>query len=263
MKFTRILIADSLPIFRSGVRNILSQERDFDVAECGSLDDLRLELAIRPVDVALIDLELPPRGGLPAVEEVAERSEAAAIVWSFQPRSDAVLAAIRAGAQGYIEKGVSAPELVRSIRAVLEGEAALSGAMTMRLIEGVRGLEEFHQVRQQIAVLSTREQQVLGLVAQGARNKEIATALTISEFTVKRHVQNILRKLGVPSRGAASAFYRSLAKASGGIGAVYGPRAVAGSRAGDGYASRRFARSDQSRRADADVRLLSLRRSDR
>ena len=162
-------------------------------------------------EVALIDLDLPPSGGVAAVVEVIERSAAAAIMCSFRPTKEAVVAAIREGASDYVEKEISPRALVRSVRGLLDGEAALSRSLVTLLVEAVRGLDARNEARQQLAVLSAREQEVLLFLAHGARNKQIAAALTISEFTVKRHVQNILRKLAVPSRRAAAVFYRTLA----------------------------------------------------
>jgi len=206
---TRILIADSLPIFRSGVRNLLSRESDFDVVEASTFDELVRETASDCPDIALVDLDLPPRGGVAAVSYLAERCSAHTIVWSFEPSRETVLKAIRAGASGYLHKEISPPGLVRSLRGVVRGEAPLARNLASLMIDALHGLEERDRARERAAVLSAREREVLALVAQGARNKQVAAALAISEFTVKRHMQNILQKLGLPSRRAAAAFYRS------------------------------------------------------
>jgi DNA-binding NarL/FixJ family response regulator len=93
---------------------------------------------------------------------------------------------------------------------VARGEAPLARDLTMLMIEGMHGLEQPAGGRDDAFGLSVREREVLGVLATGARNKQIAAQLLISEFTVKRHVQNILRKLGLPSRQAAAAFYWSV-----------------------------------------------------
>src|SRR5439155_5120881 len=87
---TRILIADSLPIFRSGVRNLLARESDFEVVESSTFDELVREVATDCPDIALVDLELPPRGGVTAVSYLAERCSAHTIVWSFEPSRETV-----------------------------------------------------------------------------------------------------------------------------------------------------------------------------
>jgi two-component system, NarL family, nitrate/nitrite response regulator NarL len=207
MKRTRILVADQLTIFRTGVRNLLARESDFEVVEAGTLEEVARSIEDTCPDIALIDLELPPAGGVEAVKRLAQRCQAYLIVWSFQPTRETVLAAVRAGASGYLHKEISPAGLVRSLRGVVHGEAPLSRDLATMMIEALHGYDEQERARDKVAVLSSREREVLDLVSQGARNKEIAAALTISEFTVKRHMQNILEKLDLPSRRAAAAFY--------------------------------------------------------
>jgi two-component system, NarL family, nitrate/nitrite response regulator NarL len=98
---------------------------------------------------------------------------------------------------------------VRALRGTVNGEAPLSRDMAALMIDAIHTLEARSKARERAAVLSEREKEVLAFVARGARNREIAEELTISEFTVKRHMQNILQKLDVPSRRAAAAFYVS------------------------------------------------------
>jgi DNA-binding NarL/FixJ family response regulator len=131
------------------------------------------------------------------------------IVWSFEATRETVLSAIRAGASGYLHKEISPQGLVRSLRGVVEGEAPLSRDLATLMIQALHALEEQTTARERAAVLSAREREVLNLVALGARNREIAASLFISEFTVKRHMQNILQKLELPSRSAAAQFYRA------------------------------------------------------
>lgn len=209
MNRTRILVADSLQIFRAGVRNLLNRESDFAVFEAATLDEVLAISDERCPDIALIDLELPPIGGVATVQRLAKRCSTHMIVWSFEPTRETVLAAIRAGAQGFLHKEISPDGLVRALRGMVQGEAPLSRDLASLMIDALHGLDERAQARDRAAVLSPREREVLDLVAQGARNKQIAAMLVISEFTVKRHVQNILQKLELPSRRAAATFYRT------------------------------------------------------
>lgn len=209
MRRTRILVADSLQIFRSGVRNLLARESDFEIVEAGSLDELLHAVEDDCPDIALIDLDLPPLGGVTAVQRLEQRCSTYTIVWSFEPSRETVLAAVRAGAHGFLHKEISPDGLVRALRGVVQGEAPLSRDLASLMIDALHGLDERTRARDRAGVLSSREREVLDLVAQGARNKQIAVALTISEFTVKRHVQNILQKLELPSRRAAATFYRT------------------------------------------------------
>jgi len=204
----RVLLADDLETLRSGVRELLLRESDFKISEARDLDELRAAVTRYSPDIVLVDLDLPPAGGIAAVAEL-QRSEISSIVWSFEPDRATVLEAIRAGARGYLDKEISPQGLVRALRGVVHGEAALSRELVTLLIDALHGVEERDRVRDQAAVLSSREREVLALVSRGARNREIAAELHISEFTVKRHVQNILNKLEVPSRRSAAAVYRS------------------------------------------------------
>ena len=207
MRRTRILVADSLQIFRSGVRNLLARESDFEIIEAASFEDVLAATEHDCPDIALIDLELPPSGGVAAVQRLSKRCSTHTIVWSFEPTREIVLEAVRAGAHGFLRKEISAEGLIRALRGVVQGEAPLSRDLATLMIDALHGLDERTRARDRASVLSNREREVLELMAQGARNRQIATELTISEFTVKRHVQNILHKLELPSRRAAATFY--------------------------------------------------------
>jgi DNA-binding NarL/FixJ family response regulator len=204
---TRILVADSLAIFRAGVRNLLGRESDFEVVEAGTFDQVLALVEQDCPDIVLIDLELPPLGGVAAVERLSRLCSSHTIVWSFEPSRETVLAAVRAGAHGYLHKEISPEGLVRALRGVVQGEAPLSRDLAWLMINALHGLDEQERARTRATVLSAREREVLDLIAQGARNKQIAASLVISEFTVKRHVQNILQKLELPSRRAAATLY--------------------------------------------------------
>ncbi len=208
MRRSRILVADSVPIFRSAVRTLLARESDFEVDEVANLGQLAEIAAVDCPDVALIDLDLPPEGGIAAVEYLARGCETDTIVWSFDPTRESVLAAVSAGASGYLHKEISPTGLVRALRGVVHGEAPLSRDLATLMIDALHGLEARDRARERLAALSVREREVLSLLARRARNREIAAYLSISEFTVKRHVQNILQKLALPSRQAAAEFYR-------------------------------------------------------
>jgi two-component system nitrate/nitrite response regulator NarL len=204
---TRVLVADSRSIFRSGVRRLLSANSDFEVVEAADLSAVLQMVGEGCPDISLVDLELPPGGGLEAVARLAERCSCRTIVWSCEPSREIILEAIHAGASGYLDKTITPWGLVRALRGVAHGEAPLSRGLVTLLVEAMHGREKRRDAFERSAVLSARERQVLDLVARGARNRQIAQALFISEFTVKRHMQNILKKLGMPSRQAAAAFY--------------------------------------------------------
>jgi two-component system nitrate/nitrite response regulator NarL len=218
VKRTRVLVADPVRIFRAGVRNLLRGEHDFEVIEAAELADLEALTDDCP-DIALIDLQFPPFGAVTALNWLRNRCDAYTIVWSLKPSREAVLDALGAGADGYLCKEISRAGLVRSLRGAAQGEAALSRELTMFVVEELRGLEQRDRTRERIYLLSSREREILHYVAQGLRNRQIAATLSISEYTVKRHIQNILGKLDLASRGAAAEFYRE---------AVGGGRAAVG-----------------------------------
>ena len=124
MRRTSIVVADPGPIFRAGVRHLLRLESDFEVFEAATLPELSQTLEERQPDIALIDLELPPSGGVAAVAGLAPLYEARMIIWGFEASSDAVLAAVTAGAKGFLPKEISPAGLIRSLRGVVRGGGA-------------------------------------------------------------------------------------------------------------------------------------------
>ncbi len=198
----RLLIADDHPIVRAGLAGLLSDEPDIDVvAEASDGDEaVRLAAQTRP-DVVLMDLRMPSVDGVTATARiVAARGE------SFPPRvlilttyesDDQILAAIEAGASGYLLKAAPREEIIAGIRSVLAGQTALSPAVAARLVERMRRPDPA------ASVLTARETEVLGRVAAGDANKQIALRLGIGESTVKTHLLRIYEKLGVDSRTRA------------------------------------------------------------
>ncbi len=207
----RLLLAEPLPAFRLGVRLVLLSA-GYEIVEAADLAELSTSVAAAPPDLVLVDRDLPPSGALAAIRHVREACGAPTIVWTVDPDGAAVLAAIRAGAAGFVHKEISSSGLLRALRGVADGEAPLARDLTSLLVNSLQGSQRRERARERAAALSGREREVLSLVAGGARNKQVARRLVISEFTVKRHVQNILQKLDLPSRWEAAAFYRSLAE---------------------------------------------------
>jgi DNA-binding NarL/FixJ family response regulator len=214
---TRVCVVDNVVVFRAAVRRVLEVEGDFEVIEAGTLDELETVLQDEGLDVVIVDANLPPAGGVAVIRACAGRCPNV-IVWSMEVQPLQVLEAVQAGATGYLRKEISPPGLVRALRGAVHGESALSRDLVAMLIQGFHENEKRSRIEQLAASLSARECEVLEHLALGERNKQIAAALGISEFTVKRHVQNILEKLGLPSRHAAARLYGSLA---------YRPKSVA------------------------------------
>ena len=196
----RILIADDHPIVREGLSAVLETQPDFAVVGQASDGAQAVELAasLRP-DLLLLDLELPGMDGVAALRAVRAADPAArAIVFTAFDTDERILAAVRAGAQGYLLKGAPREELFQAIRIVHGGGSLIQPVVAARLLQHAAGPPPPE-------ALTERELEVLRLLAQGRQNKEIADALTISERTVKFHVSGILGKLGAGNRTEAVA----------------------------------------------------------
>lgn len=205
----QIMIADSSAVFRLGVRSVLERNSGFAVTEAGSLSGLVETVSEASPELALVDLELPPKGGIVAVAAMRDASPStAAVAWGHDPSPRAAVEALRAGAVGCLDKAITPDGLIRALRGIEAGETALSRKLWSEVLAAMRVSPDQGEA-EWAAALSGREREVFALVARGARNRQIAETLGISEFTVKQHVHNILRKLGAPSRFAASAFYRT------------------------------------------------------
>lgn len=202
-----VLIVAAQTLFRSGLRGMLEGEGMRVVAEADTAEGA-LELVVRLApDVVLVDLELPALPGYELTRRLAERAPAARVVaLTGGTDPDDVIDALAAGAYGYLAKGESIQALVGGIvRAAASGEPLLSGRTTRALIDRLRELHAGHAQRDAIeTALSERELEVLALIAEGMDNGAIATALFISQDTVKHHVRSILGKLGVENRVQAA-----------------------------------------------------------
>lgn len=201
-----LVIVDDHPVVRDGLRGILTKEQGFEVlGEAGDgAAAVTLAERLRP-QVVLMDLRMPGTGGVPAITKLARRGNPARILVLTTYDTDAdVLAAIEAGATGYLLKDAPREELFRAVRAAARGESVLSPAVANKVLGRVRMPAE--------EPLSGREIEVLDLIARGYTNKEAAAALFISEATVKTHLLHIYGKLGVNDRAAAvaAAYQRGL-----------------------------------------------------
>jgi len=202
----RVLIVDDHPVVRDGLRGMFSGEPGFEVVgEAASGDEAVALVGTLAPDVVLMDLRMPGGDGVTATGRIT-RSGAGArvlVLTTYDTDSD-VLPAIEAGATGYLLKDSRSDELFRAVRAAARGEAVLSPSVATRLLGSVR--------RPAQEPLSTREQEVLELVARGATNREAARQLFVSEATVKTHLLHVYAKLGVNDRAAAvaEAFQRGL-----------------------------------------------------
>jgi two-component system, NarL family, nitrate/nitrite response regulator NarL len=198
----RVLIADDHPLFREGVAHSLASEPDLDVVGQASSGEAAVRLArdLLP-DVVLIDLAMPGIGGIAAAADIGAACPAAmVIVLTVSEHPDDLLAAFKAGARGYVLKGVSARELAGIVRSVAGGGSYVSPALAAGILaEMSRG-----QPTDPLTDLTEREREVLNGVRQGLTNREIGEQLALAEKTVKNYMTNILGKLHVRSRVEAA-----------------------------------------------------------
>ena len=199
----RILIVDDHPLTREALSSLL-RAHDFEVVGCASDgEEAIVEAARLRPDLVLLDLSMPGLDGLGALPRLRESApETEVVVLTASGTEENLLAAIRAGAAGYLLKTEPPERIASFLNGVVEGEAALSGTIARRLLEQVRqGNGRNAGVPDAIAAsLSARELEVLLLLDEHLGTDEIAKRLFISEHTVRSHVKSLLRKLGVSSR---------------------------------------------------------------
>lgn len=191
----RILVVDDHHVVRSGLAASLGLEEDLEVvAEAGDSDEAQAQFRQHQPDVVLMDLRLPGANGTAATAALRrEWPNARVLMFTTFDGDEDVYRAMQAGALGYLLKSAPREELLRAIRTVACGERFLPPELSLRLAHRVAGPD-----------LSEREIEVLRLVSTGKSNKEIGATLHIAEDTVKRHVSNILTKLGVSDRAQAA-----------------------------------------------------------
>lgn len=196
----RILIADDHPIVRDGLIAILSTQPDFViVGEASTGAEVVALVATLQPDVVLLDLEMPDGDGVAALEHLrAAQQPTRVLVFTAFDTDERILRAVRAGAQGYLLKGVPRHELFSAIRIVHAGGSLLQPLIASKLLRQI----QTHSSPAP-AALTEREHDVLELLAQGLPNKEIAARLTITERTVKFHVSSLFGKLNATNRTEA------------------------------------------------------------
>jgi DNA-binding NarL/FixJ family response regulator len=206
----RVLLADDQSLVRAGFRALLDAQEDLEVvAEAGDGEEaIRLARSLGP-DVALMDIRMPGMDGLEATRRIAQddrlRGVQVMILTTFD-LDEYVFEALRAGASGFLVKDTAPAELIQAVRVVARGEALLSPSVTRRLIAEFATRAREPGPAPDLDVLTDREREVMGLVAEGLSNDEIARRLFVSPATAKTHVSRAMVKLGARDRAQLVVF---------------------------------------------------------
>jgi DNA-binding NarL/FixJ family response regulator len=197
----RLVVIDDHPIVRQGLVGVLEDESDLEVVGAyGSAREALPHVQRLQPDVVLLDLEMPELDGVAAIPQLlAARDNLAVLVFTAYDTEERVLGAVRAGARGYMLKGASAEEIARAVRLVHAGGSYLEPRVAAQVMAQVA------TPRRSSLALSEREREVLHLVAEGLPTKQIARSLSITERTVKFHINSIFHKLGAENRAQAVA----------------------------------------------------------
>ena len=203
MKSIRVLLADDHKLIRAGLRLVVDQQPDLSVV--GEADDGRqavdLAKTLKP-DVVVMDIGMPNLNGIEAARQIREiRPDAAVVMLSMHSDESYVLRALSAGARAYLLKDSATTDLVQAIHAVVEGKSFFSPAVSKVLLQDYMRKLQRSGAEDSYDLLSPREREVLQLVAEGKSNKEIASLLNLSVYTVETHRAKIMQKLnlkGVP-----------------------------------------------------------------
>lgn len=207
----RILLVDDHTLFRSGLKALLSRQADFEIVGEASdgLEGVKLAEQLKP-DLVLLDLDMPVMNGTEALAQMlAANRELPVVMLTVSEDAEDLKEAFVLGARGYLVKNIDAEYLVNSVRQVVAGESVMSPEMTSKFVNGIRAkhLSLMPEVRPEtVKSLTERERQILGCLAQGASNREMAKLLNMSESTVKAHLQRIMRRFDFSSRVQTAVF---------------------------------------------------------
>ena len=204
----RVALVDDQAIVRAGLARILSPADGFEViAECADGREALDELPPLDPDVVLMDIRMPVLDGIAATAGLREAADTVVLVLTTFGEDEVLWGAMEAGAAGFVLKDSSAEDLIGAVRAVAAGAAWFDPAVAPRVLEHYRRrVAPAGRQAARLELLSEREREVLRLMARGATNGEIATALYVAEATVKTHIGSIFGKLGVRDRPAAIVF---------------------------------------------------------
>ncbi len=201
----RVLVADDQALVREGLMTLLGAVADIDPVAAATSGEEAVALCARHrPDVVLMDLRMPGMGGVEATREIrAAQPDTEVVVLTTHADEASILDALQAGARGYLTKDAGVAEIARAIQAAAHHQALLDPVVQARLLAAAGAMRPAPAPAALPDELTTREAEVLGLIARGLSNREIAGALVVSEATVKTHVNHIFAKTGARDRAQA------------------------------------------------------------
>ncbi len=204
----RVLLVDDHEVIRVGLRTVLGQTQSVTVVgEAGTMAEAIQQTQRLKPDVILMDVRLPDGSGVDACREILGALPGTRVIFlTSYADDDSVLAAVLAGAQGYVLKEIDSPALIEAILSVAKGQSILDSSVTERALRWLRGIHDL-PATPGTDQLSSQEERVVALVAEGKTNKEIAVALGLSDKTVKNYLANVFQKLRITRRAQAAAFF--------------------------------------------------------
>ncbi|HRE16277.1 MAG TPA: response regulator transcription factor [Rhodocyclaceae bacterium] len=203
----RVLIVDDHTLFRSGIKSVLQRHPGFEVIdEAGDgLEGIKRAKSLQP-DVVLLDLHMPGISGPEAIRLMREQApQSKVLMLTVSEDGEDLMATLQAGAAGYLVKNIDTAALIDGIRRAAYGETVISPLMMGKLVQGMRRQTQPAPPSSKDR-LSPREREIMGRLARGESNKEIARAFDLAESTIKIHLQNIFKKLNLTSRVQAAVF---------------------------------------------------------
>lgn len=209
-KRIRVLIVDDHVLFSRGIKSLLQRHPEFEVVDdvADGLEGVKRAQTLRP-DVVLLDLHMKGMPGRDAVRYISESvPETHVLMLTVSEDTEDLLDCLKGGASGYLVKNIETEALVDALHRVARGESVISPQMTTKLVQGFRAQAHSEPVSSAVEPerLSPREKEILGRLARGDTNKEIARSLELAESTVKIHIQNIFKKLHISSRVQAALY---------------------------------------------------------
>jgi DNA-binding NarL/FixJ family response regulator len=199
-KALHLALCEDHPVFRAGLAALLRDEPDLRIAvEASTTAELLAALATTPVDLVVLDIQLPEgKSGLDALAQLVPGRRV--LILSAFDDARMIKRALKAGAQGFVRKDAPPPLLLKAIRDAAAGKTVLAADLAMKLADSLRAEPDQIELERRMRTMTARQREVLALLADGRSNREVAAALFVSEGTVKNHVTQILQIFGVRDR---------------------------------------------------------------